>query len=137
MKSHEERKFIVSESRLMSLFASCPICASPADAEIVEVLGTLVKVSHRCTDESCAFSQMWFSQPFVGRKMAVGNLLLSASILLSGNCFMISSIHAIELKKGRPTGRKPLSLLSDLDKSFVKHVKFLRLFAHWHTYEEV
>ena len=73
----------------------------------------------------------------LGAKWRLETFLLSASILLSGNCFMISSIHAIELKKGRPTGRKPLSLLSDLDKSFVKHVKFLRLFAHWHTYEEL
>lgn len=68
----------------MSLFGSCPICASPSDADIVEVLGTLVKISHRCADESCSFSQVWFSQPFVGHKMAIGNLLLSASILLSG-----------------------------------------------------
>ena len=122
----------------MSLFASCPVYASPADAEIVEVLGTLVKVSHRCTDESCAFSQMWFSQPFVGCKMAVGNLLLSASILLSGNCFTISSIHAIELKKKAGQLVENRSLLSDLEKPFVKHVTFLRLFAlHWHTYEEL
>ena len=88
----------------MSLFASCPVCANPTDAETVEVLGTLVKVSHRCTDESCTFSQIWFSQPFVGCKMMVGNLLLNAFILLSGNCFMISCVHVIELKKGWPTG---------------------------------
>ena len=51
---------------------------------------------------------------------------------------MISSIHVIELKKGWPTSRKPLSLLIDLEKPFVQHAKFLRLFAlHWHICEEL
>ena len=68
----------------MSLFGSCPICASPADAEIIKVLGTMIQIRHKCMDESCSFSQVWQSQRFVGHKMAVGNLLLSASILLSG-----------------------------------------------------
>ena len=68
----------------MSLFEACPICASPANADIVEVLGTMVKIRQRCKEESCSFSLEWLSQRFVGHRMAVGNLLLSASILLSG-----------------------------------------------------
>ena len=85
VKPQEERKFIVFEKNLLSLFASCPICAGPAEAHIPKVIGTMVKINQWCADEkSCQFSQMWFSQPFVKGQMPCGNLLLSASILLSG-----------------------------------------------------
>ena len=85
VKPQEERKFIVFEKNLLSLFASCPICAGPAEAHITKVIGTMVKINQWCADEkSCQFSQMWFSQPFVKGQMPCGNLLLSASILLSG-----------------------------------------------------
>lgn len=86
VKPHEERKFIVFEKSLLSLFASCPICAGPAEARVVKIIGTMVKISQWCTDQKCQFNQMWFSQPFVKGKMPAGNLLMSASILLSGNC---------------------------------------------------
>ena len=66
----------------MNFFGSCPICESPADAEIIKALGTVIQIHHKCTDESCTFCQVWQSQRFVGHKMAVGNL--SASTLLSG-----------------------------------------------------
>jgi len=86
VKPHEERKFIVFESSLLGLFASCPICAGPAEANVVKIIGTMVKIGQWCTVQNCQFTQMWFSQPFVKGKMPAGNLLLSASILLSGKC---------------------------------------------------
>ena len=69
------------EKNLLSLFASCPIRAGPAEARIIKVIGTMVKINRCCADEkSCQFSQMWFSQLFVKGRMPYGNLLLSASI---------------------------------------------------------
>ena len=82
VKPREERKFIVFEKSLLSLFASCPICAGPVEARVVKIIGAMVKISQWCTDQKCQFSQMWLSQPFVKGKMPAGNLMLSASILL-------------------------------------------------------
>ena len=85
VKPHGERKFIVFEKNLLSLFASGPICAGPAEARITKIIGTMVKINQWCADEkSCQFCQMWFSQPFVKGQMPCGNLLLSAAILISG-----------------------------------------------------
>ena len=85
VKPYEEKKFIVFEKNLLSLFASCPICAGPAEERIIKVIGTMVKINKCCADEkSCQFSQMWFGQPFVKDQMPYGNLLLSASIMISG-----------------------------------------------------
>ena len=83
LKPYEERKFIVFEKNLLSLFASCSIRAGPAQAhQISSKLSTLwLKSTSVAADEkSCQFSQMWFSQPFVKGQMPYGNLQLSASI---------------------------------------------------------
>ena len=73
------------DKNLLSLFASCPICAGPAEARFTKIIGTMVKINQWCADEkSCQFSQMWLSQPFVKGQMPRGNLLLSASILIAG-----------------------------------------------------
>ena len=85
MKPHRERKFVVFEKHLFTLFATCPICAGPAEARITRVISTIVKINQCSADEkSCQFSRMWISQPFVKGQMPCGNLLLSASILISG-----------------------------------------------------
>ena len=44
----------------------------------------MVQIHYRCTEENCKFSNVWCSQPFSNGKMPVGNLLLSSSILLTG-----------------------------------------------------
>ncbi|CAH3143473.1 unnamed protein product, partial [Porites lobata] len=85
LKPHEERKFIVFETNLLSLFACCPICAGHAEAKISKEIGTMIQVHYHCTEENCQFSNVWCSQPFSNGKMPVGNLLLSSSILLTGN----------------------------------------------------
>ena len=72
------------ETNLLSLFASCPICAGFAEARILKEIGTMVKIHYWCTEEKCSFTNVWFNQPFVRGRMPVGNLLLSSSILLSG-----------------------------------------------------
>ena len=70
VKPYEEKKFIVFEKNLLSLFASCPICDGPAEERIIRVIGTMIKINKCCTDEkSCQFSQMWFGQPFVKGQM--------------------------------------------------------------------
>ena len=91
----EERKFIVFETNLLSLFAYCPICTGSAEARVLKEIGTLVKVLYWCTEERCKFTNVWYSQPFAKGKMPMGNLLLSSSILLSGKYKSIPliSIH--------------------------------------------
>ena len=84
MKSHEERKFIVFKTNLLSLFASCPICAGSAEARVLKEIGSLVKILYWCTEENCKYTNVWCNQPLAKGKMPVGNLLLSSSILLSG-----------------------------------------------------
>ena len=93
MKPHGERKFIVFEKHLLSLFASCPICAGPAEARITKVIGGMVKINQWCADEKlCQFSQIWLSQPFVKGQMPCSNLLLLASILILDECLSIKDI---------------------------------------------
>lgn len=85
VKPYKERKFIVFGKNFLGLFASYPICAGPAEARIIKVIGTMVKINLCCADEkSCQFSQVRFSQPFGKGQMPYGNLLLTASILISG-----------------------------------------------------
>ena len=82
MPEVDERKFIVFESQLLELFQACPVCAGPCVAEVDGLSGTLVRVLQNCTN--CSFCRKWNSQPYVGQVPA-GNLLLTASILLSGS----------------------------------------------------
>ncbi|KAK2553587.1 hypothetical protein P5673_025079, partial [Acropora cervicornis] len=99
VKTHGKRKFIVFEKHLLSLFALCPICGGPAEARITKVIGTMVKINQWCTDEkSCQFSRMWFSQPFVKEQIPCGNLLLSASILISVNSRVVNLCSKVQLK---------------------------------------
>lgn len=80
---HEERKFIVFESKLRELFHMCPSCLAKGSATMEES-GSLVKVKFLCPD--CGHTFNWDSQPQIG-KMAVGNLLMSAAVLFPGNLF--------------------------------------------------
>ena len=81
---HHQMKMLLKK-HLLSLFASCPICGGTAEAPSTKVIGTMLKINQRCANErSCQFSRMCLSQPFVKGQMPCGNLLLSASILISG-----------------------------------------------------
>ena len=78
----QERKYIIFESSLLELFKSCPECAAPSLASISFTRGTQVGIQQNCG--VCGSSRTWTNEPAAGR-MPTGNLLLSASILLSGS----------------------------------------------------
>ena len=78
----KDRKFIVFESQLMTLFHRCHSCGLEVILE-TSIVGTLLVVNGICPDGHVLHCQ---SQPMV-RGMAAGNLLLSAAILLCGLTF--------------------------------------------------
>ncbi|KAK2548489.1 hypothetical protein P5673_031270, partial [Acropora cervicornis] len=59
VKPNRERKFLVFEKHLLSLFATCPICAGPAEARLTKVISTMVKINQCSAEEkSCQFSRI-------------------------------------------------------------------------------
>jgi len=80
---HNQRKYIVFESSLLELFQCCPICTNASEGIISDIKGTWVKVTQRCTDSNCNYERVWTNHKYA-KTMPVGNLLLSAAILLSG-----------------------------------------------------
>lgn len=84
-----ENKYIVFESAIENLIMrlKCDECNCPVDSEdIVKDLseGTSITYNVYCT--SGHLIMKWNSQPHIG-KMPVGNLLVSASTLFSGQTF--------------------------------------------------
>ena len=77
-----ERKFLVYETELLQLFASCPLCTAPAKAAIIKIEGSCIKIQQQCT--SCTYRRIWSSQPYMS-KMPGGNLRISSSILFTGS----------------------------------------------------
>lgn len=76
----QEKKYIVFESCLLSLFSTCPICNQLSDIK-THTVGTLLCVIQLCGH--CEYSRKWESQPII-RNVPAGNLLLSAAILFAG-----------------------------------------------------
>ena len=81
---HKERKYMVFWSSLVTLLAwcCCPSCSSKKLHPTQSEVGTMLKLTLTCQD--CERKFVWNSQPFIGNT-PVGNMLLSASILFSGN----------------------------------------------------
>lgn len=77
-----DRKYIVSESKLMELFSICPTCSFSTLCQIKKVLGTMIKIDQSCG--MCGFQRTWDSQEMIGA-IPSGNLSLSAAILFSGS----------------------------------------------------
>ena len=78
VKPQEERKFIVFDKNLLSLFASCPICAGPAEGHIAKVIGTMVKINQWCADEkSCSCLKCGSASHFLKDKCLVVTYLVS------------------------------------------------------------
>ena len=77
---HQERKFLVFESKLKELFSRhvhCPNCGRHVEKASLKTKGSLATIeSHGCCDQPLR----WQTQPFVS-SMAAGNLLFSAGIL--------------------------------------------------------
>jgi hypothetical protein len=78
-----ERKFIVFESCLLSLFNVCVLCLATTHATISKVIGTCCVVRQVC--ERCGFERLWESQVLIGNCPA-GNVLLATAIVCSGAC---------------------------------------------------
>ena len=81
--SDADAKFLVFGSKLRDLFNRCPQCgAITEDCNFsTENTGTLLTVTYRCSN---GHTDSWLSQPLLRHRMAAGNLLLSASILIAG-----------------------------------------------------
>ena len=68
------------------------MCSGQSQACIKEVQATLVKTHQWCLEPDSQFQRTtWFNEPFV-RNMPVYNLLMSASILMSGTVIYYSAI---------------------------------------------
>ncbi|KAF3861261.1 hypothetical protein F7725_000037 [Dissostichus mawsoni] len=80
---HKENKFIVFMTCLTKLltWCHCPDCGSFDISNCHNVFGSLLVITLSCA--SCYKKVTWNSQPYIGSTPA-GNILLSASILLSG-----------------------------------------------------
>lgn len=81
----KERKFIVFESQLDVLLRRCQICGGIVEDScmVKSCSGSMLNVSATCIN---GHDIKWDSQPIINR-LPVGNLLVSAAILFSGNTF--------------------------------------------------
>jgi len=80
----DAEKYIVFHDELLELFRCCPVCGGVASGSVVEKVGTMIKISWVCHVPECNFQRLWRSQPMI-HHMPAGNLLVSASILLTGS----------------------------------------------------
>lgn len=77
---HQSRKFVVFEECLDQLLNQCAVCGQNCKIN-KSVVGSMLSVSRIC---DCGEIFTWESQPLIG-SMPVGNLVMSAAILISGN----------------------------------------------------
>ena len=80
---YREKKFIVFRSCLLELFEKCPVCGEVAEAHVEKLEATLIHIQQKCLEADCKYQRPWKNQPFV-KNMSACNLLMSASILMSG-----------------------------------------------------
>ena len=78
-----EPRFIVFWSCFLFLFSSCFTCFSKNFIDKVSVRGTLLLVKMICKNKHMF---EWKSQPKL-KSISIGNILLSSSVLYSGNAF--------------------------------------------------
>ena len=80
---NSDTKFLVFWSSLVCLFRVCLSCNAPAVITRVRCQGVMITVHLLCHHNHVT---KWCSTP-ISKGMSVGNLLISASILYSGNTF--------------------------------------------------
>ena len=112
-----EKKYVISENCLDSLFQhikvmTCPKCSEIADTYRKYVFGTMVKVNLLCINEHVCFT--WSSQPTIG-KLAAFNLLYTASIIFSGK--IIHSFNPLRETRQNTSFIKPYTTNS-LEETF-------------------
>ena len=78
-----EKKFLVFDSKLNNLFKRCQECGDVVIEQKRKTVGSMLSIEVTC-HSGCKTT--WESQPVVKRK-PIGNLLLAASILFTGNTF--------------------------------------------------
>ncbi|KAM4726695.1 uncharacterized protein FYW61_012459 isoform 2-T4 [Anableps anableps] len=98
-----ERKFIVFESCLRTLFAVCVVCSGACTVTMKQIMGTMVVVSSVCK-RTGDHTRVWYSQP-AHNSVPVGNLMIAAATLFSGcsptvalNLFRHMSVGIYSLK---------------------------------------
>ena len=79
----EERKFIVFESELDKRFKFCQQCGNIIATKTKHCEGSMITVKTTCLK---GHSHAWKSQPTINGT-AIGNILIPAAILFSGNTF--------------------------------------------------
>ena len=77
-------KYLVFDSCLRDLFTFCRNCGASVSDTTISCLGSLVTVKTTCLQ---GHASTWNSQPIINQK-PVGNLLISSSILFTGNTFV-------------------------------------------------
>ena len=78
-----DSNFIINWSCLFSLFKFCSVCYQSVKVKVATTKGTLLIVNLICVNNH---SSQWLSQPRF-RRQGSENLLLSASVLFSGNTY--------------------------------------------------
>lgn len=76
-----EAIYLVFESALLMLFATCLRCSSPTNVKKI-VIGSFLRIVQSC--RHCSWRRNWESQPYLG-KLPAGNILTSAAMLYSGS----------------------------------------------------
>ncbi len=82
----DDEKYLIFKHQLLKLFDQCLNCQEETQGNIIQRLGTYIKVEQKCS--SCGFIRQWDSQPMLREKLPAGNLLLSGVILFSGSTYM-------------------------------------------------
>jgi len=111
--------FLVFESALMLLFASCLCCGSTLVSKTRHVVGSFLHIKQKRSQ--CNNKYVWESQPYI-ENIPTGNILTSAAILYSGslpakalrifktlNCATISRKTFLDIQRNIFT--QPLMLL--------------------------
>ena len=83
INAQDDTKFIVFKQELMELLNRCPTCGAVVIEKQQSTQGTQLFVTLTCIN---GHNYLWKSQPMLDG-MAAGNLLTSASILLSGSSY--------------------------------------------------
>lgn len=79
----ETRKYIVFESQLDELFKHCSTCGVPVSEQEKTEKGTMLTIKTLCLN---GHANIWNSQPVI-KGVPVGNLLIPAAVLHSGNTY--------------------------------------------------
>lgn len=77
----KQSSYLVYETALYGLFATCIVCHSSETVVTKTTVGSFISISQKCSQ--CDHHHTWNSQPFIS-KLPAGNILTAAAILYSG-----------------------------------------------------